>query len=56
VLVGGTYDAFRFSLALLEGVLVLELGSHVVGLYGYGMYFWESGVRVVEIMAVLLDL
>jgi hypothetical protein len=26
---GGTYDTFGFSLALLEGVLVLELGSHV---------------------------
>ena len=25
---GRTHDAFRFSLALLEGVLVLELGSH----------------------------
>jgi hypothetical protein len=25
---GGTYDAFGLSLALLEGVLVLELGSH----------------------------
>jgi hypothetical protein len=24
----GTHDAFRFSLALLEGVLVLELGAH----------------------------
>lgn len=24
----GTHDAFGFSLALLEGVLVLELGSH----------------------------
>jgi hypothetical protein len=25
---GGTHDAFGFSLALLEGVLVLEFGSH----------------------------
>jgi hypothetical protein len=25
----GTYDTFGFSLALLEGVLVLELGSHI---------------------------
>jgi hypothetical protein len=24
----GTYDAFGFGLALLEGVLVLKLGSH----------------------------
>jgi hypothetical protein len=26
----GTYDAFGFGLALLEGVLVLKLGSHDV--------------------------
>lgn len=25
---GWTHDAFGFSLALLEGMLVLELGSH----------------------------
>ena len=25
----GTYNAFGLSLALLEGVFVLELGSHV---------------------------
>jgi hypothetical protein len=25
----GTYDAFGLSLALLERVLVLELGSHI---------------------------
>ena len=29
----GTYDAFGLSLTLLEGVLVLELGSHTGGLY-----------------------
>jgi hypothetical protein len=27
----GTYDTFGLSLALLEGVLVLELGSHIDG-------------------------
>jgi hypothetical protein len=31
---GGTYDAFGLSLALLEGVLVLKLGSHVEFSYG----------------------
>ena len=28
----GTYNTFGLSLALLEGVLVLELGSHIDGL------------------------
>lgn len=31
--VGGTHDAFGLSLALLERVLVLKLGSHIVDGY-----------------------
>ena len=29
-------DAFSFGLALLEGVLILELGTHIDGRYGFG--------------------
>jgi hypothetical protein len=52
-----TYDAFRLSLALLERVLVLELGSHVAGCDEVCSWVWVLlCLRRGEVVVVLMGL